>query len=207
MKTRVASETKQHILDVAEQHFADYGFAGTSLRGIIKDAEVNIAAVAYHFGTKEDLFTAVVERFAAPVVTEQLARLESLSDPSDLQAVLQAFYAPPLKAVKTKGRKGQTLGLFLGRMQTEPDPIFSLVDMHFAFCRERFIEAFRKCLPAATEADLQWNFEFMLSLIVTFLTRQNQIRKRYSAASDPGSDEPVERMTRFCLSGMQTDGL
>ncbi|HEY9719127.1 MAG TPA: TetR/AcrR family transcriptional regulator [Trichormus sp.] len=203
MKVRNSAATKQQILDVAERHFANYGFAGTSLRGIIKDAEVNVAAVAYHFGNKEDLFDAVVERFAAPVVTEQLRQLNSVAESRDLKQVLDAFYLPPLKLIKSKTKSGQTLALFLGRLQTEPQPIFSRVDKHFADCRNRFINAFRLCMPDATEADLQWNFEFMLSLIVSFLTRQSEIRKRYAAPTDWTPDEAGTRMIKFCESGMR----
>lgn len=203
MKTRTPATTKQQILDVAEHHFGLYGFAGASLRGIIKDANVNVAAVAYHYGTKEALYDAVVERFAAPVVGEQLKLLESVKEP-ELAHVLLAFYLPPLKMVKskTKAKSGKPLALFLGRMQTESEPIFSLVDKHFAECRRRFIEAFRQCMPAATEADLQWNFEFMLSLIVCFLTRQAEIRKRYADSQDWTPEQAAERMIRFCESGM-----
>ncbi len=202
MKNRPLPTTKEQLLDVAERHFAMYGFAGTSVRGIIKDAQLNVAAVAYHYGNKEDLFNAVVERFALPVVTEQLRRLDAVENSGDLRSVLQAFYLPPLTHVKSRARAGQTLGLFLGRVQTEPDPIFSIVDKQFAGCRQRFVEAFRRCSPSATEADLQWNFEFMLSLIVCFLTRQSEIRKRYADPSDWTPQEAGERMIKFCESGM-----
>lgn len=203
MKTHKTSDTKQQILDVAERHFASYGFSGTSLRGIIKDAQVNIAAVAYHFGNKEELFDAVVARFAAPVVSEQLRQLSRVKDEGDLFQILNAFYGPPLKLLKARGNAGQPLALFLGRMQTEPEPVFSKVDKHFAHCRTSFIDAFRQCLPAASEGDLQWYFEFMLSLIVSFLTRGQHIRLRYSQRDDWTPTEASERMIRFCLRGMQ----
>jgi AcrR family transcriptional regulator len=202
MKTRNGTTTKQQILDVAESHFAIYGFAGTSLRGIIKDAKVNIAAVAYHYGSKDELFNAVIERFAVPVVTEQLTKLDAVEHHRNTRLLLEAFFLPPLKHVKSRARAGETLGLFLGRLQTEPEPIFSLVDKQFAICRNRFVQAFRRCSPHATEADLQWNFEFMLSLVVCFLTRQSQIRKRYADSSDWTPDEAVARMVKFCESGM-----
>ena len=204
MKTRSPVDTKQQILDVAERHFAVYGYAGSSVRGIIKDANVNIAAVAYHFGTKEDLFNAVVERFAAPVVAAQLRQLERVKEDRELATILDAFYGPPLKLIKARGKSGEILALFLGRMQNEPDPIFSIVDNHFSVCRNNFIDAFRKCLPEAAEADLQWSFEFMLSLIVSFLVRQAYIRKRYADPMDWTPQAASERMIRFCLSGMHT---
>lgn len=200
MKSRSKLSTKSTILDVAERHFASFGFAGTSLRGVIKDAGVNVASVAYHYGSKEDLFNAVIERFAQPVVSAQLAALDVLSDAS-LKNILEAFYLPPLRLVQSRGEAGAVLGLFLGRMQTEPDPIFSIVDRHFAICRGRFINAFRKLFPHASEADLQWNFEFMLSLIVCFLTRQEQIRQRYADPHEWTPEEATKRMILFCQSG------
>jgi AcrR family transcriptional regulator len=203
MQARNPQATKQQILDVAERHFGIYGFAGATLRGIIKDAKVNIAAVAYHYGTKEELFSAVLERFARPVVTEQLKQLAAIEAQRDLRKILLAFYLPPLSLVKSKGRGGQTLALFLGRIQTEPEPVFSLVDKNFADCRDRFIDAFRACLPQATEEDLHWKFEFMLSLIVTFLTRQAEIRKRYTSEPTWTPQDTAERMVRFCEAGMQ----
>ncbi|HEY9713377.1 MAG TPA: TetR/AcrR family transcriptional regulator [Chroococcales cyanobacterium] len=201
MKTGNSTDTKQLILDVAERHFALYGFAGTSLRGIIKEAGVNVAAIAYHFGEKEEVFRAVIRRFATPVVAEQL-RMLSQVDETDLRSVLSAFYLPPLELVKSKGKASATLALFLGRVQTEPEPIFQIVDEQFADCRRRFIEAFRSSLRSPSEADLQWHFEFMLSLIVCFLTRQSEIRRRYSDLSEWKPEEAAKRMVDFCLNGM-----
>jgi|AGTN01.2.fsa_nt_gi Transcriptional regulator len=201
-------DTASHILDVAEKHFALYGYAGTTLRGIIKEAQVNVAAVAYHFGNKEELFGAVVRRFALPVVEEQLTRLETVTAEAQssfnqpaLTDVLRAFYEPPIVMIKGLGEKGETLSLFLGRAQTEPDPIYSLIDGQFSACRNRFIKAFRQLLPGLTEADYQWRFEFMLALIVSVLNRQRMIRKRYTNDPDWDANEVIERLVRFCAAG------
>ncbi|HIA54489.1 MAG TPA: TetR/AcrR family transcriptional regulator [Candidatus Melainabacteria bacterium] len=198
------SDTKNHILDVAEKHFARDGFAGTSLRAIIKDAKVNVAAIAYHFGTKEELYEAVTERFAAPVVVEQLKRLEnSLSmDDASIEDVLFAFYEPPLNLIKKLGKKGETLSTFLGRAQTEPEPVYSLVDRHYAACRNKFIEAIERFVPGLTEADYQWRFEFMLSLIVCFLTRHKPVRARYSKDTDWNPADVTSTLIGFCLPGI-----
>jgi AcrR family transcriptional regulator len=198
-------DTRTHILDVAERHFGIYGFMGTSLRGIIKEAKVNVAAVAYHFGSKEILFSEVMQRFAIPVVHGQLEKLRTtMSGPTvRLQDILNAFYEPPIVLIKGLGERGETLSLFLGRAQTEPDPVFSMVDEHYAACRNEFIDAFRTVIPDLSEADYQWHFEFMLSLIVCFLTRKRPIMERYSTSVDWQPDEVVARLTTFCAAGMQ----
>lgn len=198
------SDTKTHILDIAERHFARDGFAGTSLRAIIKDAGVNVAAIAYHFGTKEELYQAVTERFAAPVVREQLERLRSevKKDGANLEGVLSAFYEPPLKLIKKMGKKGEVLSMFLGRAQTEPEPVFSLIDDHYQACRNEFINAFRKFLPDLEEGEYQWYFEFMLSLIVCFLTRHIPVRLRYTNDRDWEPEPVTGSLVEFCLKGM-----
>ncbi|MBX3073348.1 TetR/AcrR family transcriptional regulator [Candidatus Obscuribacterales bacterium] len=204
MKTQSKASTREHILNVAERHFANFGYAGTSLRGIIKGADVNVAAIAYHFGDKEDLFVAVVERFAAPVVEEQLKRLDEVlvRKRVKLVDVIQAFYEPPIRMVKKRGKSGEVLAQFLGRAQMEPEPVYTLVDKNFAACRNRFIDAFRRVNPALEEADYEWRFEFMLSLIVCFLTRQKLIRERYGDSSEFDVDEALMRLTDFALSGL-----
>lgn len=203
MKTK---STKDQILDIAERHFAIYGFAGTSLRGIIKEAKVNVAAVAYHYGTKEELFNAVIQRFAMPVVERQLMLLDERISSSELSLrdILLSFYTPPVQLVKSKGVQGEALSMLLGRAQTEPEPVFSMVDKHYAVCRSRYINAFRHVLPKATDAELHWYFEFMLSLIVCFLTRQSPIRKRYGDKDNWSAEEAIERMVNFCESGMRS---
>ncbi len=197
-------DTKTHILDIAEQHFARDGFAGTSLRGIIKDARVNVAAIAYHFGTKEELYMAVTERFAQPVVVEQLKRLsaEMEKDRATFEDVLRAFYEPPLNLIKRMGKKGDTLSMFLGRAHSEPEPVYSLVDSHYAACRRQFIAAFRRFIPELSEAEYQWRFEFMLSLIVCFLTRHRPVRLRYTKDTDWKPEEVTLSLIDFCLKGM-----
>jgi AcrR family transcriptional regulator len=200
-------DTRTHILDVAEQHFALYGFSGTSLRGIIRDAKVNVAAVAYHFGTKELLYTEVMQRFAAPVVSRQLEQLQVVlsSESVKLQDVLAAFYEPPLSLISSLGKKGETLSLFLGRSQTEPEPVYSMIDQHYAECRNQFIAAFKQMNPGKSEAEYQWRFEFMLSLIVCFLTRQRQIRQRYENRDNWNLEEVVSRLIDFCCRGFAAD--
>lgn len=60
------SDTVDRILDAAEELFAERGFAETSLRMITSKANVNLAAVNYHFGSKKALIHAVFARFLTP---------------------------------------------------------------------------------------------------------------------------------------------
>jgi hypothetical protein len=55
-------DTKEKILDVANELFAEKGFAATSIREIAKLADVNLSAVNYHFTNKETLYAQVFQQ-------------------------------------------------------------------------------------------------------------------------------------------------
>ena len=91
--------TKERILDAAETLFAQYGFGGTSLRQVTSQADVNIAAVNYHFGSKENLVNEVFRRRMDEMSAQRLSRLQEAvkaEGGSDLDAILAAFVEPPL---------------------------------------------------------------------------------------------------------------
>src|SRR5215467_2180302 len=95
------ADTKERILDTAEKLFAEHGYGATSLRSIIAGAKVNLAAVHYHFRTKDALLDAVLKRRLEPVNRERLALLDAYEQgagdgPLRLESVLTALIAPPL---------------------------------------------------------------------------------------------------------------
>ena len=120
MKNNVTTvDTKEQIINVAERLFGEKGFAGTSLRNVIREAEVNIAAVHYHFGSKEELFIAVVRRTAQQIVASQLEKLaeyENLEEPPSLENILEAFYGPPLRVITQMGEPGIVRAQFMGSL-------------------------------------------------------------------------------------------
>src|SRR5438094_9886838 len=93
------TDTKQKILDSAERLFAQHGFEATSLPNIIADANVNLAAIHYHFHSKEALVDAVIIRRLEPINRERLRMLDDCErdGPPKLEAVLEAFLAPVIR--------------------------------------------------------------------------------------------------------------
>src|SRR6185295_6139770 len=99
------NETRERILDTAERLFAERGYSATSLRSIIAAAKVNLAAVHYHFRTKEALLDEVLKRRLEPVNRERLAMLDACEQavgnaPPPLEGVLTALIEPPLRLAR-----------------------------------------------------------------------------------------------------------
>ncbi|WP_241006209.1 TetR/AcrR family transcriptional regulator, partial [Aeromonas media] len=89
-------DTKNRILDAAEVLFAERGFADTSLRLITSEADVNLASVNYHFGSKKELIQAVLDRYLSLFMPALDGRLQTLmaQDQLTLLQVFESFVEP-----------------------------------------------------------------------------------------------------------------
>ena len=102
-------DTKKKLLDTAEKLFGEKGFEATSLRDITTEAQVNLAAVNYHFRSKRALMRAVFARRLEPLNQKRLALLETCmaaraNGPPDLERLVEALVAPPVRPPRPPNR-------------------------------------------------------------------------------------------------------
>lgn len=115
------SNARQRLLDAAERLFADSGFNGVSVRDIVGAAKVNLSAIPYYFGTKENLFKEVFYRRAIPLQAERealLRRLKESSKEPKLEDVLWALLEPEFRVT----RGNESFRRLLGRASMDPTP-------------------------------------------------------------------------------------
>jgi len=127
MNIQSEPSTKDRILDTAERLFSLSGYHSTSLRAITGEAGVNLAAVNYHFGSKESLLEAVIDRRLTPL---NKARLEMLATvdrkaraegrPPAVRDIMSAFIEPTLSFRESTDGARHFIAL-LGRAIVEPD--------------------------------------------------------------------------------------
>jgi len=154
-------DTKQKILDTAEHLFGAQGYDATSLRHIITEAGVNLAAIHYHFGSKEELLDQLIVRRAGPVNEKRIALLDQIeaeagAAPLPLEKVLEALLVPMSEAAD---RNPEFVRL-MGRMHAE-GMLPSILNTHFQQVIARFVAAMQKALPELPEHELLWRIHFM----------------------------------------------
>jgi len=155
-------DTKQRILDSAERLFAEYGFAGTSLRAIIADAKVNLAAIHYHYRSKEALLDAVILRRLEPINRERLELLDASerSGQPTLEQILEAFLGPAFRVGADPN--GQMFVRLVARIFTEEMSVFShVIKQHFGVVLERFTRALHAAVPELPNSAVLWRMLFM----------------------------------------------
>jgi len=145
-------DTRTRILDHAERLFAKQGISRTSLRALTRAADVNLASVHYHFGSKEALLDAVVERRSLPLNDERVRSLEALlpvgADAVAVEAILEAFIAPAIALVSHSSEEGQRLGRLLARIEAQPPEVVEALYLkHFGSVASRFVDALQRALP------------------------------------------------------------
>ena len=150
------SNTKTRILDVAEKLFGEKGFDSTSLRDITAEAQVNLAAVNYHFQSKESLIEAVIERRIEPINRRRMEMLDAAGPNPTLEQVIEAFVGPALE------REMLTPGPLIGRILSTPDQFANWVyKKHLAGMAERFSAAIGQALPGLPAEESRWRLHFM----------------------------------------------
>jgi AcrR family transcriptional regulator len=156
------TETEVKILDTAERLFGEQGYAATSLRQIIAEAGVNLAAIHYHFGSKEDLLDQLVMRKAGPVNEERMAMLDGFeaaagAEPVPVEKILWAFLQPPFLKIN----KNPNFSRLMGRMYGE-GMMPLIVEKHFQPVVTRFFAAFGRALPWLSPTELALRLQFMV---------------------------------------------
>jgi AcrR family transcriptional regulator len=199
--------TRERILDAAERLFAEYGFAGTSHRQITAEAGVNLAAVNYHFGSKEELFLHVVQRRLAPVNERRLEMLEEAEQRAGgarLEDVARAFVEPVVEARHAEDEFG-VLPKLMARVVGEPGGWAErLLPVVFAGVAARFLAALERALPEAKREDLLWGLVFSAGVLSHYLLLGDLVRRAAGgAAGEEDTEATVERMVRYITAGLK----
>ena len=202
-------DTRERLLDAAEQLFAENGFDGTSLRAITTSADANLAAVNYHFGTKTGLIDAVFQRRVEPINLERLHLLEQVTsaaapDPPPLEEVLGALIAPVLQLRANRQRGEHTLRL-LGRMFSEPGEIKLGVGEQFRETAMRFAAVLGRILPDLDQGELMWRMHFLIGSMAHTAAAGELIGHFSQGRCDPNDvDGTIRRLTAFAAAGFRS---
>jgi len=196
--------TKDRILGAAEELFAQFGFAGTSLRQVTSRADVNIAAVNYHFGSKENLVNEVFRRRMDEMSEQRLSRLRESQEnsPGELEPILAAFIQPALAL--TLDRHGSAFVRVLARAYAEKnDRLRKFLSDNYGQVLREFAKALAPCLPELGKEDLYWRMDFIAGAL-TYAMADFGLIKRPAAMSEKAfADKTAQALIRFGAAGLR----
>jgi AcrR family transcriptional regulator len=200
-------ETRTRILDAAEELFMHQGFGGTSMRLLTSKAGVNLAAVNYHFGSKDALIEAVFRRRLDPMNIARIAALEALeaSGTPDADAIIRAFVGASLRMLEDAKGGGRNFIRLLGRTYTEPAKgIRHLIGQMYAPTMQHYKAALERALPQMPREELVWRMHFMFGTLAYTLAATDTVQLIAGSKPEDRYDARLleDRLTAFLASGL-----
>jgi len=204
------ADTRNRILDAAEALFVESGFESASLRLITAKAGVNLAAVNYHFGSKDALIHAVFRRRLSRLNDQRMQELDRLETeaagkPLKPSQILQAFFGVPLKMAADQDNGGSSFMRLLGQTYTQPSEFTrSFLAEEYAAVTDRFKEALFLSLPDVPREEILWRLHFMLGAMSYAISGADALNIVEQNSIDDSNPEALyERLMSFLLGGLR----
>jgi AcrR family transcriptional regulator len=198
--------TKQRILDAAEELFASHGFAGASLRQVTSSAQVNLAAVNYHFGSKENLINEVLRLRLDKLNADRIQALQAaLAKPSTrLEDVLDAWIRPAL-AVSSNEKGGTAFVRILARTYAEQNErLRTFLHDNYGHVLRDFANALSALLPNLDKQELYWRMDIITGAL-TFAMADFGTIKRRGVSAEEHRDLTADHLIQFAAAGLRAE--
>jgi AcrR family transcriptional regulator len=197
--------TKERILSAAEELFARHGFAGASLRQVTAAANVNLAAVNYHFGSKDNLINEVFRRRLDELTEERLNALNAArtATPRTLEGLLRAFVEPALNLATDK-LGGSAFMRVLARAYAEHDQsLRKFLSDNYGHVLKAFAGAIHELMPDLRKEDLYWRLDFIAGALTYAMSEFGMVKRPTGRTEEEHRRHAAEQFVRFAAAGMR----
>ncbi len=146
-----SDQTRTSILSAAERLYAERGFGDVTLRDIVAAADVNLAAVNYHFGSKDELIAELFVTRSLATNRERLNELKAAEEAgggrASIDSILRALVGPTLRGCLGPERERSTAARFMIRASIESVPPIRRIRNREIDHLRKFAAAMRRSLP------------------------------------------------------------
>lgn len=194
------SLTIEKILTVAEEHFAVHGYYATSMRQLTREADVNVAAVHYHFGDKETLFLEVLKRRIAPFVTMVLDNMQQKAQEHTLRPedLVNAFVEVCLQYVHDHSREAVLVTRLVTRLMLDEYKSFrEQLAQEYVDLAACVLAMFEEALPHLDKETVRWRMHIALSTLFNSFAG-NDVLKALATREWVNAKNP-EQVARFVV--------
>ncbi len=204
-----SDRTRTAILEAAERLYADRGFADVTLRDIVAAADVNLAAVNYHFGSKDELIAELFVTRSLALNRERLSELRAAEDRgggrADISEVLRALVGPSLRGCLGPDRQRSAAARFMIRASIESVPPIRKIKNREIDHLRRFAAAMKRSLPGRDEVELYWGLHFALAMAHQTIRDSERLTKLSEGKCDLDDVKGiVERVVSVAVMGVMS---
>jgi AcrR family transcriptional regulator len=198
-----AGSTKERILGAAELLFAQRGFDGASLRQLTAAAGVNLAAVNYHFGSKEKLVEQVFRRRLDSLNARRLEALAKLAgrEETSLEQLLAAYIRPALDL--SHEDNGSIFMRVLARAFAEhDDTLRQFLSENYGHVMRQFTAEFARLLPQLSKPELYWRIDLVSGALTHAMSGFGMIQRKQDVSEYAHREQTAQHLIRFAVAGL-----
>jgi AcrR family transcriptional regulator len=205
------ASTKDKILNAAERLFAEHGFAETSLRMITTKADVNLASVNYHFGSKKTLIQAVFERFMdrfSAGLSDELDKLDASDSSLEVIDVLSTLTRPIILLDELRPDGAGVFMNLLGRAYAETQGHIRRFAMErYSDISKRFSMLLQATSPTMQPSEMFWRLHFMLGSFIFTLAGHKALQEISESDFDQKLtiEQIIQRLVPFMSAAFSFD--
>jgi AcrR family transcriptional regulator len=204
------NSTKVKILNAAEVLFAEQGFSETSMRLITSVAEVNLAAVNYHFGSKKDLIQSVIDRFFIQISGKVGSAFNTLDKQDDvsMREILEALLIPVIELDQDRSQSASHFMRLLGRAYTESQGHLKVfLREKYGHLQSQFTHLVHKANPELSQNEIFWRLHFMLGTLVFAMASYPALSEIAEADLNEKVDTKrmIDYLIPFLTASLQSD--
>jgi AcrR family transcriptional regulator len=211
------ADTRERLLDAAEQIFAERGFEGASMRAVTQAAGSSVSAANYHFGSKEALLRETLLRRVGPLNERRLARLDALEEkaggrPLEVETIVEAFLRPVFEEHVASVDATNRFRQVAARIYSDPPGVVATMKRDlFGPIVTRFVGALSAALPEKSREEIELGFQLTVGvmvhvisghLVTTPLSEDGGCECWTSRLSD---ESVLEQMIAYVVAGLRAE--
>src|SRR6516164_4636138 len=202
-----SDQTRGAIVAAAERLYADRGFGDVTLRDIVAEANVNLAAVNYHFGSKDELIAELFVTRSLALNRERLRNLRAAEEQgggrAEIADVLRALVGPTLRGCLGPENQRATAARFMIRVSIESVPPIRRIRNREIDHLRKFAAAMRRSLPDRSDEEIYWGLHFALAMAHHTIRESERLIKLSEGKCDLDDVESiVERVVGMAVMAL-----
>lgn len=196
-----AADSVQRALDAGEEAFSALGFDGAGMKAIARAANVSQSLLHYHFGTKEALYRAVIERRANAINSERRTLLEKidLTAGDAVRQVFEALLGPPLGPIGGGLSYARIFSGMIAGGTREVELVRELYDP----TASRFIDALVEASPGTSRRDATLAYSMALGVLATALPGDGRIARLAGTEPLKTREELLPSLVTYVCGGFE----
>ncbi|AHX13077.1 TetR family transcriptional regulator [Dyella jiangningensis] len=197
--------TKERILGAAEELFARHGFEGASLRQLTAAAGVNLAAVNYHFGSKDRLIEEVFRRRLDQLNGRRMAALQKIAGEPDtsIEEVLAAFIVPALE-LSHDGNGSLFMRVLARAFAEHDDTLRKFLSDNYGHVMRQFTAEFARLLPHLSKEELYWRVDLVTGALTHAMSGFGMIQRKSDVTEHVHREQTAQHLIRFAAAGLKS---